>query len=327
MNWAWGRQCGSPSAKLILMCLADFANQDGECFPSNALLAEKTEQSPNTVRRRLQELEDQGLIERQPQHRPNGSQTVDIIRLNMGQEARPEHGPRQEAPPPKLEGGPLPNWEGAPATSERPPLPTVGGPEPPYEPSSEPTPLTPHGGMGVGSADQGTMFDAFRAGWGVEASGASWPKAHAAWSRLGQDDRASALMGLPRYLDDCRSKTRKVCHPVTYLNERRWEGFSVVPKAVQQATRIEPDDVAKAVEWARSGARRDAWVFVEAGSEAWAAWMRAFRHAGYTPPGAGHVMAPDGVGGFARRCGCSFPMAFPPPISADTGGGTKVHSS
>lgn len=312
MHWAWNRKGGSPSAKIILMCLADFANQDAECFPSIAHLAEKTEQSPNTVRRRLQELEDDGLIERRAQYRPNGSQTVDLIRLKMGQEEPTKVSAGEFRPPTKLRGGPLPNLEGDPPAVERAPLPTVVPPEPPYEPPLEPTPLAPHGGMGVGSSHE-TQFDAFRDGWGEHGAGASWPKALSAWSQLSAADRAEALLCLPRYLDDCRAKSRKVCHPATYLTERRWEGFRASPAATDAAPRPEPDAVTKAVAWARSPACRDDGPFIAEGTTEWDAWRSAFRHAGYAFPSGTRTLV-DVDGEWEHRIGRHFPMASPPPL-------------
>jgi len=158
-----------------------------------------------------------------------------------------------------------------------------------------------------------SQFEAFRAGYGVAGNGASWPKARSEWARLSSVDRAEALLRLPRYLDHCQAQSRKVCHPTTYLSERRWEGFSVAPSSGLAPVAADLTEAQRAVAWARSTASRDGWVFVEEGSPGWAAWRDAFRHAGYAFPGAAMTLAPDGSGGWARRRGRSFPMATPPP--------------
>jgi len=52
-----------PIAKVILIFLADSANQDGQCFPSHSTIAEVCETSVRTVKRKLDELCAMGFIE------------------------------------------------------------------------------------------------------------------------------------------------------------------------------------------------------------------------------------------------------------------------
>lgn len=312
MAWAWGRQVGSPSAKLVLMCLADFANQDGECFPSICLLGDQTEQSASTVRRRLQELEELGLIERKPQFRENGSRTVDLIRLVMEPPVARERGTNlPPAGPPKLEGPALPDWEGRPPTSEKAPLPTVGGPEPSFEPSSEPSPLPPERKRLEGGGE--LAFDEFRSAYGSAAIGASWSRARTEWARLPEPDQAEALRLLPRYLDHCRSQSRKVCHPATYLAERRWESFADLGSG-ETEPRAPLDAVEVAVASALS-ASRDGWIFVPEGGGAWAAWRGAFAHA-RRPLSVSKLPVRQADGSTALRRGRYFPTPLPPSIEA-----------
>jgi hypothetical protein len=62
MSWAKKQKAGSPSAKTVLMLLADAASSQGQCWPSQATLAEESEQSIDSVQRRLRDLERRGLI-------------------------------------------------------------------------------------------------------------------------------------------------------------------------------------------------------------------------------------------------------------------------
>jgi DNA-binding transcriptional MocR family regulator len=56
---------GDPAAKLVLLALADRADKEtGQCWPSLARIAEDTELSVTTVKRRLNKLEERGLIRR-----------------------------------------------------------------------------------------------------------------------------------------------------------------------------------------------------------------------------------------------------------------------
>lgn len=83
--WAKDQRLGSPSGKSILMCLADYADPDGQIkgWASQSDLAEAAEVSERTAREWLQRLEDWGLLERQRQQRPNGARAADYILLRL----------------------------------------------------------------------------------------------------------------------------------------------------------------------------------------------------------------------------------------------------
>lgn len=61
--WAWGVDV-SPSAKLVLLALADRADAEGECFPSVADVVRRTNLGERTVQRELKALESAGLLQR-----------------------------------------------------------------------------------------------------------------------------------------------------------------------------------------------------------------------------------------------------------------------
>jgi hypothetical protein len=64
-----------------------------------------------------------------------------------------------------------------------------------------------------------------------------WPPDHVlsrvaaeqAWQRMGRVARQPAFDAAPRYLDDCRVQSRKVCDLTTYLKEARFERFAAMP--------------------------------------------------------------------------------------------------
>lgn len=64
-NWALEQHCGSPGRKLVLLCLANEADRNGRCSPTQAALARDTEQGERTVRGHLAALEEMALISRQ----------------------------------------------------------------------------------------------------------------------------------------------------------------------------------------------------------------------------------------------------------------------
>ena len=80
MNWAW-RQALTPTLKLVLMALADAADEHGVCWPSVSTLAKKCSVSTRTVRRSLRVLMDSGMLIAEARRRGDGSSTSNRYRL------------------------------------------------------------------------------------------------------------------------------------------------------------------------------------------------------------------------------------------------------
>lgn len=79
-NWVWGLRL-PPALKLILMALADEANDDGLCWPSVRTIARKACVSERTVRRALQDYGNSELLTVARRSRPDGSQTSNWYQL------------------------------------------------------------------------------------------------------------------------------------------------------------------------------------------------------------------------------------------------------
>ena len=82
MNWAWGIQL-PPTIKLILMSLADNADDTATCFPSVKYIAQRCCVSQRTVRRAIRELQRLNLLTIQPQFRKDGSNTSNLYVLAL----------------------------------------------------------------------------------------------------------------------------------------------------------------------------------------------------------------------------------------------------
>lgn len=67
--------------KLLLYMLANYADEDGVAFPSQARLADDGSMSERTVRSSLAALEEQGVIRRETRKRADGTRTSDRITL------------------------------------------------------------------------------------------------------------------------------------------------------------------------------------------------------------------------------------------------------
>lgn len=93
MVWAFEQTVGSPTAKFVLVKLADNTNERSNvCWPSIKLMAEQTELSERSVQRALKELEDGGFIATGKQFAEDGRQSSNSYRLCPGEGDRMTRG-------------------------------------------------------------------------------------------------------------------------------------------------------------------------------------------------------------------------------------------
>lgn len=87
MNWAWEQRL-EPSTKLVLLALADIADDSGHCWPSVSMLSKKVHASERNVRRILHKLRSDSkgrlpLVCVDERRRSNGSQRSNVYMLQM----------------------------------------------------------------------------------------------------------------------------------------------------------------------------------------------------------------------------------------------------
>jgi DNA-binding MarR family transcriptional regulator len=75
-----------PSEKLLLLALANYADDAMKCWPSHKTLASDTGLSQRTILTTFKRLEDAGLLVREARSRNDGSRSSDIITLKLGGE-------------------------------------------------------------------------------------------------------------------------------------------------------------------------------------------------------------------------------------------------
>lgn len=81
-SWAWRQEVGDDGAKLVLLKLADSANDDGVAWPSRAtMLAECEAGHEDTIKARIRRLKGSGLIIPVPWYDPTGRQTSSMYVL------------------------------------------------------------------------------------------------------------------------------------------------------------------------------------------------------------------------------------------------------
>lgn len=83
MAWARSIKTGSPTAKAVLLAVANYADEEGICWPSQEQLAEDTELSRHSIMRAIDHLEGLGFLSRERRHRKDGSRTSDLIMLDL----------------------------------------------------------------------------------------------------------------------------------------------------------------------------------------------------------------------------------------------------
>lgn len=95
MNWAWEQKL-APSIKIVLLALADIADDQGTCWPSIPTIARKVCTSQRTVQRVVHKLGTKteakpALIRIVPRSRSNGSRSSNVYLLQMaGDNLSPE---------------------------------------------------------------------------------------------------------------------------------------------------------------------------------------------------------------------------------------------
>lgn len=238
--WAKEQRLGSPAAKSILLCLADYADPDNaECWPSQTQLAGDAEVSERTAREWLQRLEEWGLIQRTRRTRATGARASDMIALNLDIRVRDGADRCRELKADAADIDMNLPAEFAGRTNRQPDAEPTGNQQQPTgnqcraykeEPSIEPPNGTSQGAR-EGARESLKPEDRKKienAGWALLKDWpgfAGMPKESAmkAWLGLSDQDRADATRLFPHWLT--LLKAQKKTHtpaPSTYFGQRLW---------------------------------------------------------------------------------------------------------
>ncbi len=202
INWAFERRNLDPVAKFVLVCLADYANPDGHCWPSQRAIAGRTGYSERAVRAAAARLEGIGLISRLARRNEKNEPISDYFQLCA----------------PLPDGGAATYRTEVPLVAERraatyrndaPDLAARGAADPVIDPSSDP-PIDP----------MGDLFEKF---WKAYPRKAAKGYARKAFRTL----RPSVALA-DRLIADAVERfkiTEKhlIPHPATYLRGEYWE--------------------------------------------------------------------------------------------------------
>jgi len=105
VNWAYEQTVKPATRKFVLVSLANFADENGYCFPSQQTLASMTDQGVSTVREHLKALESEGIISREHRYaKQGGGRTSDGFWLQAPPERLKPPVKGAESKPPKAGG-------------------------------------------------------------------------------------------------------------------------------------------------------------------------------------------------------------------------------
>lgn len=227
MVWAIEVRVGDPILKTLLFALCHHANSQWKCWPSQELLAYETEVSKRTIQRKLEELQEKGLIRIERRRHSDGTQDNSMIILTGGQ-------PVTLMPPVDKNEGTGGQKEGVPVDNTCPPVSkltrelarelsreetesvanaTVGGPEPKSDATVfySAKPSWPHG-----------YQDQFWSRYPNKKAKGAAIKSLEKIARGGKTDWDELMAGLERYIISEEVKRGFVKHPATWLNAQCW---------------------------------------------------------------------------------------------------------
>ena len=165
MSWVWDYSRSKPTQRLVLLAIADCANDHGaEAYPSNATLAAKTGLSERGVRKAIGELEALGELEVQYKSGPHGCNRYRVLMPDPAPDARSSGTPEADDTRHDVPGtrhdmpGPHPApHSGDPAPHSGDPAPRAKNPAPRAPKPSEPS-LTIKNRQGGAREKRGTRL-------------------------------------------------------------------------------------------------------------------------------------------------------------------------
>jgi len=201
LAWAFEADAGDAMSRWILVCLANRADREtGQCWPSRKRIAADASLGVTTVKNRLNNLEERGLITRQTRQRDNGSATSTLYTLNA----------------PNL----LPNLQRGGSSRDRgrcasDPLEPVRETEDRVSPSSKVNlSLSPRG-------QENILFEEFWAAYPRKAGKGQARRAYSA--AMKKEVHAEIIKAAIKYADLSKTKDKQyIAMPASWLNGERW---------------------------------------------------------------------------------------------------------
>ena len=81
MSHVWNMEIEDSTAKLALMALADFSDDDGYCFPSYEVLAKKISKSKRTAIRAVEKLTELRFLQKEKRELKDGTSSANLYKI------------------------------------------------------------------------------------------------------------------------------------------------------------------------------------------------------------------------------------------------------
>jgi hypothetical protein len=204
MSAAFEVQGLSPSEKVVLLALANYADEKNRCWPSQKRLAEMTGLTDRWVRKILSTLETRGFLTREKRCRDDGSQTSDVFQLRLT--------------PPELTSGGAELSSGGGRNS------VPGGAElSSYHDTSEEPSVRTNISL-RSSASEPVGFTEFWLAYPRKVGKlAAMRRFRDACKRIGGPDPPAVLLDALARVKPTWTEPRFIPHPATWLHQGRWE--------------------------------------------------------------------------------------------------------
>jgi hypothetical protein len=220
MTEVWDSSPAKGSTLLLLLALADNANDQRVAWPAIETLAKKTRQTTTTVRNQLRKLEAGGLIARE--ERPGRSSIYRVL-----------------TPPESLTpsaNAPLSFHDANPSRETSVPL-LRDDPDPSCGAGGEPSGTVKEPSEEPSTRAREELFDEF---WSVYPVKMGKPKAREAFVRaLRRGTFEEILAGAQRYRDDPNRDDRYTKWPQGWLNDDRWEDGALPARDQPKPTKLD----------------------------------------------------------------------------------------
>ena len=81
MSQVWNMEIDDSTAKLTLMALADFSDDEGYCYPSYEVLAKKISKSKRTAIRAVEKLTEHGFLQKEKRELNDGTSRTNLYKI------------------------------------------------------------------------------------------------------------------------------------------------------------------------------------------------------------------------------------------------------
>ena len=210
---AFEAKVGNPARKLVLLKLADQANDNGLCWPSYQTIASACEVDRRTVIRHIKQLEKDGFLRVEKTYNKDaGKNYSNRYHLTIANGVKKplvseDHHPSDKLSPPLVTKGHHPSVKLSP------------------EPINEPISIEPI----IESITNDVVISdvvvsippSFEDFWNLYNKKVGKTKCADKWEKISKSDKELIMKNLPDYLSSIQDKQYQK-HPLTYLNNESW---------------------------------------------------------------------------------------------------------